>query len=231
MGVGIRMDINQKRKQINLILLPKKLKIKFLFLFQLLFIANVSYAQNTLLNETYFKTEKYDVIFTNHSIVEFGTAPNLDVYSSIDIQALLAISNAISSEKVALVTKWDQFNPPPMTSLNFNEAQFKNLPEDVKRILFLGLTWNESERLNLFVIPDEALENVSQRMIEERPWKTYEMSVVKKIDSFSKETLKDFIYVVLRANVFQSVRGDLLNNKSLLFINWNWLVANKGIVE
>ena len=204
--------------------------MKYIYLL-LLLLCIKTHVHAEMLDENDFNEKTYDVLFSNQSILGCGGTNHLDVYSSFDIKILLSISNAISSNNIIVETNWDNFHPPSFTSVNSNETQLNALPNDIKRMLFLCLTWNESDRLKLFVIPDAALENVSQRLHSERPWKNLDAKVVKKADNLSDSTLKEFIYIVLRANVFESVRGDLLNNKSLWFVSWNWLTANQGLNE
>ncbi|MES2614455.1 MAG: hypothetical protein V4591_03470 [Bdellovibrionota bacterium] len=205
--------------------------IRYISFIAVLFYCSSICAQTSMLDENDFNSNKYEEIFSNRSILGCGADGRVDVYSSLDIQALLSISNAVSAVSVSQHTNWENFTPPPFTSVNFSEARFKALPDDVKRILFLCLTWNESERLKLFVIPDAALDNISKRLHEERPWKNLDAKLVKKLDALSNETLKEFVYIVLRADVFESARGGLLENKSLWFISWNWLTENHGINE
>lgn len=201
--------------------------MKYIYTAVLLIIINFCYARAEILDENDFSEKYYEPVFINQSILECGGTNHFDVYSSFDIEVLLSISKAISSTKVNLETNWENFLPPSFTSANFNENEFNTLPSDIRRILFLCLAWNESDRLKLFTIPDSALENITTRLREERPWKNLDAKLVKKIDNLSDTTLKEFIYIVLRADVFESVRGDLLNNKSLWFIPWDWLTANQ----
>lgn len=170
------------------------------------------------------KANDYEEVFTNKSILSFGMNDHTEVFSQFDLQIILLISNAISNDVVPIVTNWNSFNPPDISSANFTESKFLALPKDLQRILFLCLTWNESERLKLFIVPELALENVANRMRIERPWKNLDVNTVKKADTMSDETLKYFIDIILRANLFKENRGDLLKNKSLWFVPWDWLL-------
>ena len=203
-----------------------EMKKLYYFIFMCTFYPGFSFAQSTTWNEKQFKSMGYEPVFNNKSILSCGKSPNLEIYSSFDFDILLSISNALSSVKVPLTTNWQNFTPPTFNSINLNEAQYKSLPGDVARVLYLTLTWNESQRLKLFLIPDAALENVATRLKNERPWQALDATTVKKADNLSQESLKEFIYIVLRANVFESTRGNFLDNKSLWFISWDWLVLS-----
>ena len=198
----------------------------YLFILMCFFYPCFSFAQSKSWNENIFNSTEYEPVFTNKSILSCGKSPNLEIYSSFDFDILLSISNALSSVKVPITTNWQNFTPPTFNSLNLNEAQYKSLPGDVARVLYLTLTWNESQRLKLFLIPDAALQNVATRLKNERPWQNLDAATVKKADNLSQESLKEFIYIVLRANVFESTRGNFLDNKSLWFIAWDWLVLS-----
>jgi hypothetical protein len=200
------------------------MKRTFIFsFFSTLFFPSLLFAQTP--SSPKYSAEDYQVVSTNQSVLQCGSA-RIDVITAFDAEILLSISNAISADKTVLSTDWQSFSNPSFSSSNFSEFKYKKLPQDMQRILFLCLSWNESERLKLFSIPDVALQNVANRLRNDRPWKTLPADMAKKADDLSDGSLKLFVYMVLRANVFVSSRGDLLKNKSLWFIPWNWLASS-----
>jgi hypothetical protein len=203
---------------------------KYLLVLLFIFYYSQTFANdNEIIKE--LNTNQYEMVYSNTAILKCGQGENQNIYSSFDIKVILSISNAISSQQIPLTTNWDYFHSPAINMQTINEKKLSNLPLDIKRILFLCLTWNESERLNLFTIPDSALENIATRLEKERPWKKLDHATSLKADNLSKDTLKEFIYIVLRANVFESVRGNLENNKSLWFMNWSWLINTESNIQ
>lgn len=190
-----------------------------LIFFSMPLFANSSQLEN-------FSLDNYNVVGTNQSVLQCGSSP-VDVITAFDAQILIAISNSISPDKVTALTDWMHFSIPSLSSNNFSELKFKSMPDDMQRLLFLCLAWNESNRLKLFSIPDVALQNVASRLRQDRPWKSLSPEIAKKADDLSDGSLKLFVYMVLRTNVFTSSRGGLLKNKSLWFIPWNWLGSSE----
>jgi hypothetical protein len=197
-------------------------KIIQFFIFSFVLVSLSSFAQSLDANK--LKEQGYELVFTNQSILSCGVNPNLEIYSSFDINILLNLSNVLSNNKIPISTNWDHFIPLHFNYLNMSETDFDLLPKDVSRILYICLTWNESQRLNLFQIPKAALENIASRLRKERPWQTLDKASVEKADALSDESLMQFINIVLRANVFEASRGNYHQNKSLFLIPWDWIV-------
>ncbi len=170
------------------------------------------------------------VVFKNRSIMSCGQKTGLSVYSSLDIQAILSISNMLSQEKLPITTNWNEFVPSSSsTSVGLNEKDYLTYPGDVQRIIFLCLTWDESYRLKLFNIPIEALDDITNDVIKKKPWQTLSKEVAERIDAFSTFTIRDFVYLVLRANTFYYVRGGLNKNPTLWSTSFFWKVPTTTV--
>lgn len=192
------------------------------------------YAQKlNIINPVGNKISEGTVIFKNRSIMSCGQKTGLSVYSSLDIQAILSISNMLSQEKIVLTTDWDTFQANSLaTSTSLNEKDYLTYPQDVQRIIFLCLTWDESYRLKLFNIPVEALDDIANDVVKKKPWQGLKKDVVERINAFSFYTIRDFVYLVLRANTFFYVRGPLNKNPTLWSTSFSWklpstLISNK----
>ena len=197
---------------------------KFIIIF--LFIPANIFAQNIHLINPVGKAipESAVVESINRSIMSCGEGTGLSVYSSLDIQAILAISNMLSTETVVLSTNWDTYSPLQQSSVsgNLNEKEVINYPLDVQRILFYCLTWDESYRLKLYAIPEDVLENIAASVIKQKPWKVLSKEVAERINHFSEATIRDFVYLILRANVFYSIRGGFNKNPTLWATSFAW---------
>ncbi|WGL58488.1 hypothetical protein QEJ31_08030 [Pigmentibacter sp. JX0631] len=189
------------------------------------------YSQKLLLTNPVGKPlPEGSVVFKNRSIMSCGQKTGLSVYTSLDIQAILSISNLLSQDKISLTTNWDTFTPSfASTSSSLNEKDFLTYPADVQRIIFLCLTWDESYRLKLFNIPIEALDDISSEVIKKKPWQNLQNEVAERIDAFSKFTIRDFVHLVLRANTFYYVRGGLNKNPTLWSTSFVWKVPSTVI--
>jgi hypothetical protein len=163
-------------------------------------------------------------ISKNRSIMSCGEKTELSVYSSLDIQVILAISNILSSEVVPLDTNWDTYSPlqDSPTAGTLNEKEVLNYPKDVQRIIFYCLTWDESYRLKLFNISQDVLENITSSVIKQKSWKGLPKNVAERINNFSEPTIRDFVYLILRANVYYSIRGGLDKNPTLWATSFAW---------
>ena len=171
------------------------------------------------------------IISTNRSIMSCGERTGLSVYSSLEIQAILSISNMLSTEKIPLDTNWDTFTPSinATSTGSLNEKTILNYPPDVQRILFLCLTWDESYRLKLFNISNEALEDITISVMKKKPWTVLPKNISDRVDAFSQLTIKDFVYLILRANTFYSVRGGFNKNSTLWATSFAWRLPSSSI--
>lgn len=176
----------------------------FKFLIFLLLVPFFAFAQSISLTNPVGKDfSKLERVSTNRSIMSCGERSGLSVYSSLDIKAILAISNMLSSDVIPLETDWETFSPLKSSSTigNLNDQEIQKFPKDVQRILFYCLTWDESFRLKLFQIPQEALENIASTVKKKKPWSVLNKEASERIDKFSDTTIRDFVYLILRADV------------------------------
>lgn len=196
-----------------------------------LFFQNSLFAQKLSITNPVGKTiPEGKIVFKNRSIMSCGQKTGLSVYSSLDIQAILSISNMLSQEKIPLATNWDVFLPSSLsTSTGLNEKDYLSYSTDVQRIIFLCLTWDESYRLKLFNIPIEALDDITNDVIKKKPWQNLSKDVADRIDAFSTYTIRDFVYLVLRANTFYFVRGGLNKNPTLWSTSFSWKVPTTSV--
>jgi hypothetical protein len=197
----------------------------FKFIIIIFFIPINVFAQKIyLINPVGKKIPEVISISKNRSIMSCGERTGLSVYSSLDIQAILAISNMLSSESIALETNWDTYSPlkDSPTAGTLNEKEVLNFPKDVQRILFYCLSWEESYRLRLFNIPEDVLENITSSVVKQKPWNVLSENVVERINNFSEPTIRDFVYLILRADVFYSIRGGLDKNPTLWATSFAW---------
>ena len=197
---------------------------KFILLI-LYFIPINAFAQKVYItNPVGKKIPEATSISKNRSIMSCGERTGMSVYSSLDIQAILAISNMLSSEIIPLETNWDTYSPlqdsPNVGTLN--EKEVLNYPKDVQRIIFYCLTWDESYRLKLYNIPQDVLENISNTVMKQKPWKILPKINADRINNFSELTIRDFVYLILRANVFYSIRGGFDKNPTLWATSFAW---------
>lgn len=177
-----------------------------------------------LINPVGKKLPEVTSLSKNRSVMSCGERTGLSVYSSLDIQAILAISNMLSSEVIPLDTNWDTYSPlqDSPTAGTLNEKEVLNYPKDVQRILFYCLTWDESYRLKLFNIPQDVLENITSSVLKQKPWKVLPKNVAERVNNFSEPTIRDFVYLILRANVFYSIRGGFDKNPTLWATSFAW---------
>lgn len=197
-----------------------------------LFVSYGAFAQKIILtNPVGKKIPEANIVSKNRSIMSCGERTGMSVYSSIEIQAILSISNMLSSEKIPYITNWDTYMPTMNSASTgaLNEKEFLSYPVDVQRIIFLCLTWDESFRLKLFNIPNEALDDISNDVMKKKPWRVLSKQVSERIDNFSLLTIKDFVYLVLRANTFSTVRGDFSKNPTLWATSFVWRVPITSI--
>lgn len=158
----------------------------------------------------------------NRSVMSCGNSANMVVYTSLDIETILAISNAISNKTIPLTTDWNTFVPPELESFDRLGLGIKNLPPDVRRILFVCVAWNEASRLNLFSVPESDVQLAFERVRAERPWRG--LASEKRVDRLSDATLKEFVQMVLKVDSFERVRGGIEKNPSLGYSAFAWRV-------
>lgn len=198
----------------------------FKFYFILFFISLNVFAQSIYLINPVGKDlpDGATSVSKNRSIMSCGERTGLSVYSSLDIQAILSISNKLSSDIVTLETNWDTYSPLQEASAlgGLNEKEVLKYPKDVQRIIFYCLTWDESYRLKLYSIPQDVLENISSNIMKQKPWDVLPKNVAEKIDRFSEATIRDFVYLILRANVFYSIRSGFEKNPTLWATSFAW---------
>ncbi|APJ02549.1 hypothetical protein [Silvanigrella aquatica] len=184
------------------------------------------FAQNLNLINPVAKNIPDDVqsIFKNRSIMSCGERTGLSVYTSLDIQAILAISNMLSSETIPLETNWETFSPllENVTSASLNEKDVLKYPHDVQRIIYYCLTWDESYRLKLYDISQEVLDSIAANVIKEKPWKVLPKTIADRINKFSRASIRDFVYLILRSNIYFSIRGDFSKNPTLWATSFIW---------
>lgn len=168
-------------------------------------------------------------VFKNISILSCGKDLHINVYSSLDAQALLDISNVIFKEKIPLTADWDHFKPPSL-HYQLGANKIENIldlslwPKDIARLLTLCLVWNEVNRSYLFELPGHTISETLDHIKTQRPWKTRSPLVAQRIDNFSDKTLKEFVELLLRVDAYLSARGGLEKNPSLSYIPFEWRV-------
>ncbi|WP_186646548.1 hypothetical protein [Fluviispira vulneris] len=205
------------------------MSIIFKFLLILLFFPWKAYGQSVIFsNPVGENLPEYKLISVNKSIMNCGDRSDLYIYSSLDIKAILSIANFLSDEKVAMTTDWNTFLPMTYnpTSSGLNERDIGNFPEDIRRILYICTTWNESFQLKLFSIPKEAIENITKSVKTNRPWQSLSQEEAYQLDHFSEATLYDFVYIILRSNVYKSIKGGFEKNPTLWSTPFTWRVIN-----
>jgi hypothetical protein len=169
----------------------------------------------------------YKITYVNRSIMSCGNSAQQDVYTSLDIQAILLISNAISKHHVPLTTDWNTFEPLALGISDRKGLDERNRPDDERRILFLCFAWDEATRLNLFSLSDQEIQMNLNKIKKERPWKNLSFNTVQRMDRLSDAQLKKFIQIVLKADAFEEIRGGINKNPSLLYIPFMWRVPIK----
>ena len=171
------------------------------------------------------------VLWENRSLMNCGEKTTLSIYSSLDIQAILSISNIISPERVILETDWNAFSPNQVNSVKgtLNEKEILNYPKDVQRILFYCLSWDESYQLKIFDIPRDIIDNTLAKVMEKKPWNELSKGAAERINSFSEATLREFVFLILRAEAFYSVRGGFNKNPTLRKIPFSWTTPSAKV--
>lgn len=163
--------------------------------------------------------------FQNRSIMSCGSNDSINVYSALDVQALLAIANELDT-KIELTTDWNTYMPPTQGRLpKLVELNTSKWSTDVKRMLFLCVVWNETNRLNLYAVPDTELAQALQTVRDKRPWSIYPAPLAQRMDALSNPTLKDFIHIVKRAQTYRSQRGEFDKNPTLWHVPFAWRVG------
>lgn len=162
--------------------------------------------------------------FQNRSIMSCGSNETVNVYSALDVQALLALSNQLFNTKIPLTTNWSTYIPPTQGSRlpKLADLNTDKWSADVKRMLFLCVVWNETNRLNLYAVSERELTQTLQIMRAQRPWSVYSTPVAQRIDALSDATLKDFIHIVQRAHTYSSTRGEFDKNPTLWHVPFAW---------
>lgn len=166
----------------------------------------------------------YRITYVNRSIMSCGNSTQQDVYTSLDVQAILLISNVISKHRVPLTTDWNTFEPLALGISDRKGLDERNRPDDERRILFLCFAWDEASRLNLFPLSDEEVQIALNKIKKERPWKNLSFNTVQRMDHLSDAQLKKFIQIVLKGDQFEKIRGGINKNPSLLYIPFMWRV-------
>ncbi|KAB8030793.1 hypothetical protein [Fluviispira multicolorata] len=204
-----------------------------LIIFKLIFVLLLphfqSNAQTSIIsNPVGEKIPEHKIISINKSIMSCGDRSGLYIYSSLDIQAILSISNFLSDEKVKMTTDWHSFLPMKYNSSSsgLNDKDILNFPDDVKRILYICTTWNESFQLKLFQIPKAAIDNITSNVKKQKPWQDLNAEDAKQLNNFSEETIRDFVNVVLRSEVYRSIKGGFNKNPTLWSTPFTWRMIN-----
>lgn len=175
----------------------------------------------------FYNSKKFELLSENKSLLLCGSGKKSVVFSTFESKLLLVLSNYFLNKKLNPDIDWIHFTPPPVSSENFSETNMKLLSSELKQLLFVCLVWHDSQRLELFVIKDEEIQKQLLRVKKDRPWKTLPEALVSKIDQLPEQNLKKYIYMILRTQIFQDTRGNLLQNKNLWFTHWTWLVPSK----
>lgn len=161
-----------------------------------------------------------NLIFQNRSVLKCGAFQEETIFTLLDVETLLAISNFLSKYPIPLTTDWNNFSTP---KINLYRLSYET-PQDVLRILFLCLNWQDTKLANLFSISDTELKNDLERIKKRQPWDIYSDETQQKINSLSDASLKQLVEIVLRANLAEPVRGNLKTNQSLKSVKFTWLV-------
>jgi hypothetical protein len=198
--------------------------IKIFFSFICLSSAAFAVTQSVM-SSPWEEEESLQFVSKNKSIMTCGDESSpFFVYSELSIQAILSISNVLSGDQVPLETQWDSFAPldESHSFVTLKEQEFSKYPKDVQRILYYCLAWDESSKFKLFTIPQEAVDNIAVRIKIQRPWKVLSKEVAQRIDHLSDQKIRNFVYLILRSNVFHSVRGDFKQNQTFWSIPFSW---------
>lgn len=163
-----------------------------------------------------------DIIYKqeiNRSILSVGSA----IYSTFDAVILLNFWNVLAPSPILLNTPWESTPGFPFRREFDLITNIKTWPEDAARLLFLGLVWSESKRLNLFSPTEKELELALQR-VKKAGIASSNHSLNLYFTSLSNNKMRDYLEIVLRARVFEKVRGGIDKNSGLLNAPWFWHV-------
>lgn len=161
-----------------------------------------------------------EMIFQNRSILKCGAVQDETILTLLDVQILLAISNFMSKNPVPITTNWNNFRDPKINLYRLSNQ----IPQDVLRVLFLCLNWQDTKLANLFVVSDAERKSHLQKLRENKPWKMYSDETQRQINSLSDAYLEELLDIVLRANLAEPVRGDLKTNQLLKSVKFIWLL-------
>lgn len=164
-------------------------------------------------------SDEEELVFENRSIIKCGPSPHETILTLFDVRILLAISNVLLDTKVPLQTDWIGLDEPPIVS----DKNLNDIPEDIARVVFLCLNWEDLKIGNLFAISKKERHDVLLKIKQEVPWNVYSKDVQEKMKHFSDQYLGKMIYIVLKAKYSQPIRGDLMTNPALKSIKFAWL--------
>ncbi len=159
-------------------------------------------------------------IFQNRSILSCGQKHSGTVLTYLDVKALLVISNTFSQNAVQLTTDWQKLNT---IKINLNKIS-SSVPQDILRVLFLCLNWEDTKLANLYNVAAEELIKHVKKIKKEKPWKIYPLEVQQQINRLSEAQLTELVHMVLRAERNKDAQGSLFENPSVKSIPYEWLL-------
>ncbi|MBX9704364.1 MAG: hypothetical protein K2X39_09455 [Silvanigrellaceae bacterium] len=205
-------------------------KFKIFITLSFLLLINKCYAvlaQNnkyTLMNGKFQTEQKYKEIFKNKALFTVGKRANRTVYTTLSVNAILTISNFLLTEKIPIELDFSNLSLEKLPFSNNMLYDYPHWPKEIKRIIFIALVWEEVSRLNIFEGAEKEIQLKTDDVLNKKPWKILPVAIAERIDGFSREKIASYVEIVLRTNVFYTIRGGLEQNPSLYSIPFYWYV-------
>lgn len=152
---------------------------------------------------------------------------NRNIFSAVDAIGMLMIWNMTkqgNENQMKLETDWLKPLPLGETARLDPTVMMKQWPADVKVFFQIALIWSDVQKLNLFVIREQEVdENLKKFKLQfESLSKGIPIVLAREVFATSDSTKKKWIESVLRTGSFLRVRGNLERNKNLFNVSWFW---------
>ena len=156
----------------------------------------------------------------NRSVLTVGR----EVFTALDAAALLIAWSSLTSQQIAMQSKWlEGFELPQGSATDF-EKSFMRWPKDVQTVFSIVLIWVDVQKLNLFIPKATEVDEAVEKFVESysKGQKSVPPTLLKQIEDADVAQKRKWVEMVLRAQSFLRIRGTVERNKNIVNVGWYW---------